>query len=197
VSTSVLDYAPTLDRDEKADFVVVGSGIAGLSVAYELSKAGQDVVVVDRGPVGKGMTSRTTAYLTAQCDDGFEQLVSRRGEEIARLWYQSQAACIDRIQANQAELGVASEFRRLDGYLFHAPGTDAGIIDREFEATRKIGMPVDRQKGVPFKGRVATHALRYPKQAPSIPSNIWLTLPNRSASRALLCGNDCDPRRGG
>ena len=92
MSTSVLDYAPTLDRDEKADFVVVGSGIAGLSVAYELSKAGQDVVVVDRGPVGKGMTSRTTAYLTAQCDDGFEQLVSRRGEEIARLWYQSQAA---------------------------------------------------------------------------------------------------------
>jgi glycine/D-amino acid oxidase-like deaminating enzyme len=111
------------------------------------------------------MTSRTTAHLTAQCDDGFDQLISRRGEKIARLWYQSQAACIDRIEANQAELGIAGDFRRLDGYLFLAPGTAARILDREFEAARKLGMPVERQKGVPFKGQVATPALRYPKQA--------------------------------
>jgi ribulose 1,5-bisphosphate synthetase/thiazole synthase len=51
MSSSVIDDTPTLDRDEKADVVVVGSGIAGMSVAYELAKAGQDVVVVDRGPL--------------------------------------------------------------------------------------------------------------------------------------------------
>jgi glycine/D-amino acid oxidase-like deaminating enzyme len=179
MSSSVIDDTPTLDRDEKADVVVVGSGIAGMSVAYELAKAGQDVVVVDRGPVGKGMTSRTTAHLTAECDDGFDQLISRRGEEIAKLWYQSQAACIDRIEANQAELGITSDFRRLDGYLFLAPGTDARVLDREFEAARKLGMPVERQKGVPFKGQVATPALRYPKQA---------TLHPRLSRRTLLSG---------
>ena len=95
MGTTVIDEAPALDRDEKADVAVVGSGIAGLSVAYELAKAGKGVVVIDRGPIGKGMTSRTTAHLTAQCDDGFDQLINRRGEEIAKLWYQSQAACID------------------------------------------------------------------------------------------------------
>jgi glycine/D-amino acid oxidase-like deaminating enzyme len=77
-----------------------------MSVAYELAKAGKDVVIIDRGPIGKGMTSRTTAHLTAQCDDGFDQLISPRGEETARLWSGSQAACIDRIEANQKALGI-------------------------------------------------------------------------------------------
>ena len=88
MKTKVADAAPALHRDEKAEVVGVGSGIAGMSVAYELAKAGKDVVIIDRGPIGKGMTSRTTAHLTAQCDDGFDQLIGRRGEEIARLWYQ-------------------------------------------------------------------------------------------------------------
>jgi glycine/D-amino acid oxidase-like deaminating enzyme/nitrite reductase/ring-hydroxylating ferredoxin subunit len=143
----------------------VGSGIAGLSVAYELAKAGKDVVVIDRGPIGKGMTSRTTAHLTAQCDDGFDQLINMRGEEMAKLWYQSQAACIDRIEAVQKELGASCDFRRLDGHLFHAPGTDPGIIDREYEATKKVGMPIVREKGVPFKAHEDTPSLRYPNQA--------------------------------
>jgi glycine/D-amino acid oxidase-like deaminating enzyme/nitrite reductase/ring-hydroxylating ferredoxin subunit len=171
METSVADDAPVLNRTEKADVVVVGSGIAGMSVAYELAKAGKDVVVIDRGPIGKGTTSRTTAHLTAQCDDGFDQLISRRGEEIAKLWYQSQAACLDRIEANQKELGIACDFRRLDGHLFHAPGTDPGIIDKEYEATKKIGMPIHREKGVPFKGKEATPSLRYPNQATFHPLN--------------------------
>jgi glycine/D-amino acid oxidase-like deaminating enzyme/nitrite reductase/ring-hydroxylating ferredoxin subunit len=165
MNTAVMEDAPALDRNERADVVVVGSGIAGMSVAYELAKSGKDVVIVDRGPIGKGMTSRTTAHLTAQCDDGFDRLIGRRGEEIAKLWYQSQAACIDRIEANQEELGIACDFRRLDGHLFHAPGTDPGIIDKEYEATRKVGMPIAREKGVPFAAHEETPSLRYPDQA--------------------------------
>ena len=165
MDTTVLDDAPALNRTEKADVVVVGSGIAGMSVAYELAKAGKDVVVIDRGPIGKGMTSRTTAHLTAQCDDGFDLLIKRRGEDIAKLWYESQAACIDRIEENQKDLGIDCDFRRLDGHLFHAPGTDPGIIDREFEATKKVGMPIKRETGVPFKGQDKTASLLYPNQA--------------------------------
>src|SRR5689334_4931210 len=145
--TKVVDDAPALNRSEKADVVVVGSGIAGMSVAYELAKAGKDVVIIDRGPIGKGMTSRTTAHLTAQCDDGFHKLIGRRGEEMAKLWYQSQAASIDRIESNVKNLSIDCDFRRLDGHLFHAPGTDAGIIDQEYEATKKVGMPIARETG--------------------------------------------------
>jgi len=164
MDTPVIDAA-SLTGDESADVVVIGSGIAGLSAAYELTQAGRNVVVVDRGPIGMGMTSRTTAHLTAQCDDGFDKLVARRGEELARLWYESQAAAIDRIEANQAECGIGCDFRRVEGHLFLAQGMDKEFIDNEFEATRKVGMPVTRGKGVPFAGQEPTPALRYPRQA--------------------------------
>jgi heterodisulfide reductase subunit A-like polyferredoxin len=53
--------APRLSKSERTDVVVVGSGIAGLSVAYELVSRGRSVIVLDRGRIGSGMTARTTA----------------------------------------------------------------------------------------------------------------------------------------
>ncbi len=165
MSTKVMEDAPSLPRSESSEIVIVGSGIAGMSVAYELVKAGKDVVILDRGPIGKGMTSRTTAHLTAQCDDGFHEMIGRRGEELARSWYDSQAASIDRIETNQRELHIDCDFRRLEGYLFQAPETEPEMLDREYEATKKVGMPVFQEKGVPFGGQAATPTLRYPNQA--------------------------------
>src|SRR5690242_13214294 len=54
---------PPLTRDLQADVCVVGAGIAGLSTAYLLGKKGYRVVVIDDGPIGSGMTGRTTAHL--------------------------------------------------------------------------------------------------------------------------------------
>jgi glycine/D-amino acid oxidase-like deaminating enzyme/nitrite reductase/ring-hydroxylating ferredoxin subunit len=165
MDTPVLDAAPPLRANEHADVVVVGSGIAGMSVAYELASRGKDVVVVDRGPIGKGMTSRTTAHLSADCDDGFHEMIARRGAPLASAWYESQAASIDRIETHQRELAIACDFRRVDGHLFLAPETDSEVLDREYEAARTVGMPVFREQGVPFSGRASTPALRYPNQA--------------------------------
>ncbi len=163
--TPVLDDAPPLRTDIDGDVAVVGSGIAGMSVAYELAKRGKKVVVLDRGPIGKGMTSRTTAHLAAQCDDGFHEMNRRRGERSATAWYRSQAASIDRIEAHQRELQIECDFRRLDGFLFLAPGTDPKILDREYDGARTVGMPVRREQGLPFSGRASTPALAYPAQA--------------------------------
>ena len=46
--------APRLEGSQRCDTVVVGAGIAGLSIAYELAMAGRAVAVVDRGPIGGG-----------------------------------------------------------------------------------------------------------------------------------------------
>jgi ribulose 1,5-bisphosphate synthetase/thiazole synthase len=59
---------PSLGVNTTADVVVVGSGIAGLSTAYELARRRSSVVVLDRGPIGRGMTARTTAHLTSALD---------------------------------------------------------------------------------------------------------------------------------
>jgi len=65
MDVEVAPDAMPLRKGITVDTVVVGSGIAGLSTAYELSLQGQKVAVLDRGTIGKGMTARTTAHLTS------------------------------------------------------------------------------------------------------------------------------------
>ncbi len=43
--------------------VVVGAGSTGSSTAYHLAKLGRSVILLDRGQVGSGMTSRSTALV--------------------------------------------------------------------------------------------------------------------------------------
>ena len=58
--------------------------MAGLSTAYSLLTAGQSVVVLDAGPIGGGMTERTTAHLSNVIDDGYVEIERLHGKVGAR-----------------------------------------------------------------------------------------------------------------
>ncbi len=169
MQVEVLPDAGMLEGDHGADVVVVGSGIAGLSAAYELSAAGRRVVVVDRGTIAGGMTARTTAHLAPVCDDGIGSLIDLRGQDMARLFHESQAAAVDRIETITRELGIECDLRRLDGFLFPALHMDREAaheaVVREHRAAREAGLLVDHASGVPFEGLGDVPALRYPRQA--------------------------------
>ncbi|MDB5415709.1 MAG: hypothetical protein JWR10_4044 [Rubritepida sp.] len=49
----------------RADFVIVGSGFAGLSAALEAARGGADVVVLDGGPLGGGASSRSGGMVSS------------------------------------------------------------------------------------------------------------------------------------
>jgi glycine/D-amino acid oxidase-like deaminating enzyme/nitrite reductase/ring-hydroxylating ferredoxin subunit len=164
MDTEVAADAAPLSRNTTADTVVIGSGIAGLSTAYELARRGQTVVVLDRGPIGKGMTARTTAHLTSLCDDSFDSLIKMRGLDAAKQFHESQAASIDRIEAIQQSESIDCDFRRLDGYLFPALGQDPSTLDKSLAADRQVGIAVSERKGLPFEGLGNLRCLRYPRQ---------------------------------
>src|SRR5437764_3535312 len=109
-----------LNRDTSAHVVIVGAGIAGMSVAYWLEQEGRAVIVLDDGPIGGGMTARTTAHLTCALDDRFYELERLFGEAGSRLAAQSHTAAIDRVETIVAKERIDCEFERVDGYLFLA-----------------------------------------------------------------------------
>jgi len=150
----------------RADVGVVGAGIAGLSVAYELAARRRSVIVLDRGRIGSGMTARTTAHLATALDDDYKELIKVRGEDCARLYYQSVAAAIDRAQAIQSSEGIDCDFRRVDGYWVLAPETLPSHLDEEFESCRKLGIPVELcSDPTPIHHGGLARSLRFPQQA--------------------------------
>jgi glycine/D-amino acid oxidase-like deaminating enzyme/nitrite reductase/ring-hydroxylating ferredoxin subunit len=112
------------------------------------------------------MTARTTAHLASDSDDSFAAFIDRRGLELARLFYESHAAAIGRIEQIQHEENIACNFRRLDGFLFPAISSDPAELDAELEAARRVGMAIeDWRGGLLFKGQDRARCLRYPGQA--------------------------------
>src|SRR5436190_9567897 len=129
MDVAVMPGALRLDSDQDCDTVIIGAGIAGISTAYELASRGQKVVVIDRGKIAGGITSRTTAHLAPLCDDLTSEMMKLRSEGECRAFYESQAAAIDRIEEICLSEKIDCDFRRLDGYLVQAPDTDVKMID--------------------------------------------------------------------
>ena len=157
--------APPLTSDTRADVVVVGAGIAGLSTAYELARLGKFVVVIDRGKIGRGMTARTTAHLASELDDYYHRLIKVRGADDARRYHESQVAAINRIEAICRDEAIACDFRRLDGYLIPSEEGGAELLDDEFEACRTLGVEVEWAASAPVPGLQTGRCLRFPDQA--------------------------------
>lgn len=154
---------PALTEDARADVCVVGGGIAGLSTAYELAREGRSVVVLEAFQPGAGETGRTTAHLANAMDDRFTRLEKLHGKDGARAAAASHGAAIARIEAIVEEEGIECEFRRVDGWLFAAPG-DEGRLEKELEAARRAGLTAELVDSPP----VALHpgpAIRFPGQA--------------------------------
>ncbi len=157
---------PPLTAAVDADVVVVGAGIAGLSIAYELARAGRRVVVLDRGRPGLGQSARTTGHLAWQLDDYYHLLRRERGDTDARAYYDRISAAVDRIEEIARDEGIDCDFARVDGYLFAAAGHGPEELEREEQACRELGIPgvrfVDR---APVPGRDTGRALLWPNQA--------------------------------
>jgi glycine/D-amino acid oxidase-like deaminating enzyme len=73
--------AEVLEGVQHCDVAVIGSGIAGLSTAYELCTRGKSVIVIDRGRICGGMTSRTSAHLAPLCDDLVSEMTKIKGKD--------------------------------------------------------------------------------------------------------------------
>lgn len=153
-----------LDKDLMTDILVIGGGIAGLTTAYCLLKAGRQVTLVEDGLLGSGETGRTTAHLTAALDDRYYILEKTFGEEKAKLAAESHTAAVDFIELVVKNESIDCDFERVDGYLFVDPTDTKENIHKEFEASRRAGLKTDWLDQVPFLAAENGPCVVFPSQ---------------------------------
>jgi len=159
------EYSP-LDTHTRADVVIVGAGIAGMTTAYMLAREGRSVIVLDDGTVGGGETGRTTAHLSNALDDRYYDLERMFGERGARLAAESHTAAIDCIERIAREEEIDCDFERLDGYLFTPPDCSQDELQWEIDAAHRAGLnDVEWVDCAPIKDFDTGRCLRFPQQA--------------------------------
>lgn len=156
---------PPLDADARTEVCVIGAGVAGLTTAYFLARAGKAVVVLDDGPIGGGESGRTTGHLSNQIDDLYTTIEQIHGVRGARLAYESHTAAINMIESIVQEEQIECDFERLEGYLFLPPGGDITLLERERAAAERSGFgTVEQLARLPIAGFGSGPALRFPDQ---------------------------------
>ena len=159
-------YTTPLTENLMADICVIGAGIAGVTAAYLLAREGRDVVLIDDGPMGGGMTGRTTAHLVNALDDRYYELEKMFGHEFSRVSAKSHTAAIDRIEKIVGDENLDCDFARVAGYLFLPPGGSVTDLKHELDAALRAGLlEIQRVDRIPIGKFTTDGVLRFPRQA--------------------------------
>ena len=131
-----------MDLPKTASAIVIGGGVVGCSIAYNLARHGQrDVVVVERETVGSGTTSKAAGGIRVQFPTETEVRFSLEAIRVFERF--------------EEEFGVDPGYKKI-GYLFLvSDATQLRAFEQRIELQTKLGgdvrviTPADAQKLVP------------------------------------------------
>ncbi|HEY0061446.1 MAG TPA: FAD-dependent oxidoreductase [Telluria sp.] len=163
-ATATVPEYPPLPGDDRADVCVIGAGIAGLTTAYMLLRAGKSVIVIDAAGVGAGETGRTTAHFFPP-DERYFEIERGFGSAKAALVADTYRQATDCVEAIIRRERIACEFERLDGFLFSPEHRWDETLEREYAVTTRLGLDVRRLERVPGLSFDTGPCLRFANQA--------------------------------
>lgn len=148
-----------LTQNISADVCIIGSGIAGISTAYELVSSGSKVVMLEAREVLSGESGRTSGHLSNALDDGYIQIAKKHGQDGAKLAADSHTWALRQVGEVSKKLGIDCEYRQLPGYQIsqYQKGTSEheeevkGLKEEEAKA-QELGLPVSFKEGFAIQG---------------------------------------------
>lgn len=125
----------------KADVVIVGGGYAGLSAASELRRSGVGAVVLDKGPLGIGASTRASGGVTS----GYKLVLAgpKRDLSAERLkqMLEESLASFNCVTALVEEDGFDTDFQRTGRYF-------AAYSRRQYDLLLHMGALLRDQPGI-------------------------------------------------
>src|SRR5664279_5233420 len=133
IASSPSTSYPALTSDVTVDAAVIGGGIAGICTAWELTKTGRSVALLEADRIVTGTTGYTTAKLTALHGMIYAQLRSSFDDEVAQLYARSQTDAIEHVAATVHDLGIGCDFERRPALTYVESSEQVDLIGHEVD----------------------------------------------------------------
>jgi glycine/D-amino acid oxidase-like deaminating enzyme len=131
---------PSLWENLSTDVVIMGAGISGALVAWQLSKEGCPLIVLDKRHVAMGSTAASTSLLQYEIDTPLHELQQIVGKENAIQSYLLCRQSIYELKEISTELTVDVGFSLRSSFQFASRASHLKKLEAEYQARRTAGI---------------------------------------------------------
>lgn len=103
---------------KQVDVLIIGGGIAGMTALYQLSETKKNILLIDKGRIGFGVSANTTGKITYLQDEIYEQIENMYHFEIAKKYLYAQLEAINFLKNVIKKEQIDCDFQRVDSYVF-------------------------------------------------------------------------------
>ena len=122
--------------DGRADVVIVGGGLTGLSAALECARQGAEPVVLEAGSVIGQASGRNGGQCNVGVHQDFGELSKRLGERRATRYYRAFEQAVDTVEGIIDREAIACDFRRCGKLKLAMKPRHFAALQRNFELLR-------------------------------------------------------------
>jgi len=142
IKNALPESYPALQKDISTDILIIGAGITGALIAYQLLKEGKKVMLVDKRDVCNGSTAASTAMLQYEVDTPLHELIEQRGLTTAVSSYKSCEKAIFDLKKIVKEIKSDCGFALKKSVYFCTSKKEEDFLMKEFQARKKHGFQV-------------------------------------------------------
>jgi len=133
---------PSLEESISTPILIIGGGITGALIAYELIQKGRKVVLVDKRDVCNGSTATSTALLQYEIDVPLHELIKIRGLDCAVNSYKNCEKSIYNLKAIADHIKSDCGFEFKKSIYFCSFKKDLKFLKTEYETRKEYGLDV-------------------------------------------------------
>lgn len=136
--TTSIEKRKTLQEDLECDILIVGAGMVGCLLGYFLSKENKNVVIIDKGRIGSGVSKNTTAKITFQHGLIYHKMLTTMGFEKTKMFYQANQHALDEIVKLINKENIDCDLKIEDAYVYTLKNTNK--LKKEYKTYQKLGI---------------------------------------------------------
>ena len=130
---------PELTRDISCDYLIVGGGITGVSLAYFLSDYGaKNIVLIEKKFVGNGATGKSAGTLVIRGESDLSDLVKVHGRKKAFILWNKTMSNLDLLNHLIVTENIDCDFERLPTLYCGYKHKNYNDLHQEFQLIKKI-----------------------------------------------------------
>ena len=155
-----------LEDDIKCDVLIIGGGITGLLCAYELKKRNINYVLVEKDKVGNKTTLKTTAFITAQHEVLYQDLLTKHGKEKTKEYLNINLKALNMYKELSEEFDF--DYKECNSYMYSSVSKDIilqekialDILGYKANVTEKIPLNINIKAAVSFNNQATINPIK-------------------------------------